>query len=50
MKTSALKNKNIDKAFETIIDIFEKNPNSNIRYEERRITIVKKKDDPNKCC
>ena len=50
IKVSALKNKNIDKAFETLIDIFEKNGN-NLNYEERRIIITKnKKDKASPCC
>ena len=49
IKTSAWKNKNIDKAFETIIDIFEKKSN-NVKYEERRITISKNKKDKTKIC
>ena len=50
IKVSALKNKNIDKAFETLIDIFEKNGNS-LNYFERRITITKnKKDKASPCC
>ena len=50
IKTSAWKNKNIDKAFETIIDIFEKKSNI-VNYEERPITITKnKKDKKIQCC
>ena len=49
IKTSALKNKNIDKAFETIIDIFEKNP-TKMSYVERKITITKNKKDKTKIC
>ena len=50
IKTSSLKNKNIDKSFETIIDIFEKKSN-NVNYEERPITITKnKKDKKIQCC
>ena len=49
IKTSALKNKNIDEAFKAIIDIVENKPNSQ-QIEKRHITITKKKDKNKRCC
>ena len=50
IKTSAYKNTNINKAFEIMIDIIQKD-NNNIETKEEKIKIVKeKKTGKEKCC